>query len=569
MKSIVLCCFLLLAFSIGQAEGWNSVVTTSFNASSYNSLNVHANRQGVHVLLKGTSNGITHVLLSSSGSVIRQTTWDGSYSCDYPNVAGDNSTVYVAYLRGSAIKVKKSTDAGSTWTALGDITFSDAYCSGVDAVFDSWGLHVAYATRPSTSGPWETYYRRREGDNWVGNKNVTDYDANEVGGFPSVTVSATRVHVSYNTSDGTDQDLHPADQKTRDYNFNTQQWEIPQLVTVSQDFSVQEKIQSDGSYLHSLFVETYGGGPVIPEIYHTKRTVGGTSWSTPVLVAGTNADRPRPGVTVNGVLHVLYRGNSLLKYRYYNGSSWSSEQTIINDTPIHHDLSAVSNDLYVAFKSQGSSYLRYRQYDAVPRPPQGIAISGSVGQHPTISWTASPETDLSGYKLYRKVTPDESQFYLIATLNSSTTSYSDPDVTIRSGGTGGQWAQYYVKAYDVANNLSDPSSTVSKAVDYNPPKISPGQEVTEEIPREFSLAQNFPNPFNPSTTIRFGMPVQSHVSLRVYTALGEEVKLLVEGEMAEGYHEVEFDASSLAGGVYFYRLQAGDFVQTKRLLLLK
>jgi formylglycine-generating enzyme len=89
------------------------------------------------------------------------------------------------------------------------------------------------------------------------------------------------------------------------------------------------------------------------------------------------------------------------------------------------------------------------------------------------------------------------------------------------------------------------------------------------IPKEFEVFNNFPNPFNPSTTIRYGMPARSHVSLAVFNALGQQVAVLQDGDQEAGYHEVRFDGSRLASGVYFYRLQAGDFVATKRLLLLK
>jgi hypothetical protein len=83
------------------------------------------------------------------------------------------------------------------------------------------------------------------------------------------------------------------------------------------------------------------------------------------------------------------------------------------------------------------------------------------------------------------------------------------------------------------------------------------------------LKQNYPNPFNPSTTIRYGLPHKSQVSLIVYNTLGQLVSQLVSGEQEAGYHEVRFDASYLSSGMYFYRLQAGDFVQARKLLLLR
>lgn len=89
------------------------------------------------------------------------------------------------------------------------------------------------------------------------------------------------------------------------------------------------------------------------------------------------------------------------------------------------------------------------------------------------------------------------------------------------------------------------------------------------IPTEFALRQNYPNPFNPSTTIRIELPNDSKVSLNVYNALGQEVATLADGERPAGVYDVRFDARNLASGMYVYRLQAGDYVAAKRLLLLR
>jgi hypothetical protein len=89
------------------------------------------------------------------------------------------------------------------------------------------------------------------------------------------------------------------------------------------------------------------------------------------------------------------------------------------------------------------------------------------------------------------------------------------------------------------------------------------------IPKEYSLSQNYPNPFNPTTIIRFGLPHASRVSLKIYDVLGQEVATLVNEEKPAGVYDVRFNAAGLASGMYVYQLQAGDFVQTRRLLLLK
>ena len=91
----------------------------------------------------------------------------------------------------------------------------------------------------------------------------------------------------------------------------------------------------------------------------------------------------------------------------------------------------------------------------------------------------------------------------------------------------------------------------------------------EIISQHYSLNQNYPNPFNPSTRISYSIPSQSHISLKLYDVLGREVAILMNKEQPVGNYEVEFDASDLTSGVYFYRIQAGDFVETKKMVLMK
>ena len=93
--------------------------------------------------------------------------------------------------------------------------------------------------------------------------------------------------------------------------------------------------------------------------------------------------------------------------------------------------------------------------------------------------------------------------------------------------------------------------------------------INSEIPNNFSLAQNYPNPFNPSTTIEFAVPNNNKVTLKVYNIHGQEITSLVNGEYSAGSYKVVWDASRYSSGVYFYSLQADNFSQTKKLILIK
>ncbi len=92
---------------------------------------------------------------------------------------------------------------------------------------------------------------------------------------------------------------------------------------------------------------------------------------------------------------------------------------------------------------------------------------------------------------------------------------------------------------------------------------------TIEIPNYFSLAQNYPNPFNPTTSIKYSVPTAVNVSLKVYDLLGKEVATLVNEMKQPGFHTADFNASNLASGIYFYRIDAGEFTSVKKMMLVK
>lgn len=95
------------------------------------------------------------------------------------------------------------------------------------------------------------------------------------------------------------------------------------------------------------------------------------------------------------------------------------------------------------------------------------------------------------------------------------------------------------------------------------------EEDLTTIPGEFFLLQNYPNPFNPATKINFGVNESSQVKIVVFNSIGEEIRILLNEQKEPGVYEVEFNAASLSSGVYFYQIQAGSFIQTRKMMLLK
>ncbi|MGB5896082.1 MAG: T9SS type A sorting domain-containing protein, partial [Ignavibacteriaceae bacterium] len=136
---------------------------------------------------------------------------------------------------------------------------------------------------------------------------------------------------------------------------------------------------------------------------------------------------------------------------------------------------------------------------------------------------------------------------------------------------GGVW--YYSPPDDIEGNpRPNPSGSMPDIGAYesllaNPVSVEENEMI---IPTGYALYQNFPNPFNPSTTIiSYSVAELSFVTLKVYDVLGNEIVTLINEEMPVGSYNVEFKATQLPSGIYFYRLQAGSFVETKKMVLMK
>ena len=128
----------------------------------------------------------------------------------------------------------------------------------------------------------------------------------------------------------------------------------------------------------------------------------------------------------------------------------------------------------------------------------------------------------------------------------------------------------WTRTYLVETNDTKKDNGVINLDDFRAHFISTGiEEGTNEIPTEFLLSQNYPNPFNNSCAIKYSIPKSSQVTIKIFNTLGEEIETLVKEEKSVGTYEVNWNAVNLPSGVYFYQIKAGDFVQTRKMILLK
>ncbi len=189
----------------------------------------------------------------------------------------------------------------------------------------------------------------------------------------------------------------------------------------------------------------------------------------------------------------------------------------------------------------------------VPLPVELAAFTANVnGSNVTLEWSTSSELNNRGFDIERKLNQENWQtvgFVEGSGTSSETRIYSFIDRELSSGIYSYRLKQIDLDGSFVYHNLNN--------------------EVEVGIPVKFDLAQNFPNPFNPSTIINYSIAKESPVKLIIYSSIGEEVLTLVNEFKQPGNYSFNFDANSLSSGVYFYKLTAGDFVSTKKMLFLK
>ena len=218
----------------------------------------------------------------------------------------------------------------------------------------------------------------------------------------------------------------------------------------------------------------------------------------------------------------------------------------------------------------------------VLRPDNGNRnqqYSTTAGQPITITWNEHPSTGVTSYGIYRTIKNVQSSTWL-GSVSRGTTSFTDSSCLLTSTYSN-NLISYDVRPYYAANNSSAEPYFIAMFGNYiggdNPPNPEAnrfadnnksGLKVSGAIPTAYALG-NYPNPFNPTTVIKYDLPEAGQVSLKVYNLLSQEVASLVEGSQSAGVHQVSFNAHNLPTGIYIARLQAGNKVMSVKLQLIK
>jgi PKD repeat protein len=192
--------------------------------------------------------------------------------------------------------------------------------------------------------------------------------------------------------------------------------------------------------------------------------------------------------------------------------------------------------------------------NSVPVPVELTSFSAKASSGKVqLNWTTATEINNSGFEIERSY--DGNSFFTVGFVRGHGTT-TEP--------------KSYSFSEDIQFNATQSIYYRLKQVDYNGTvDYSDVVSVVNDIPIEYALAQNYPNPFNPSTIIAYSIPQKSNVSLKIYDIVGKEIITLVDEQKEAGLYEVKYDASKLSSGVYIYSIQAGDFLENRKMILMK
>jgi len=321
-----------------------------------------------------------------------------------------------------------------------------------------------------------------------------------------------------------------------------------------------------------------------PEIISTSN-IGFTAQSGSISLNfvemnSTPSNLPGEAVTISKYWEIsdITGGNVKLRLYYLTSlaSSFSGNPTIIHYNGSNWEILPTEAPVTVGLLTYVETTNYYSSFspvsvgdDASPLPVELVSFTGELVDNAVeLNWETATETNNYGFEIQKS--EDRSQNSEWETIgfvqgNGTTNSpkyYEFTDSELPNA----EEVSYRLKQID-----NDGTFAYSKIVTLDLTTIT---DVDDEIKHTFSLEQNYPNPFNPNTTINFTIPsnVKSETSntmLIVYDILGREVATLVNQQMQPGNHEVSFNADNFSSGMYFYKLTTGNFVQTKKMLLIK
>lgn len=577
MKKLSFLLIVLTTTIIYSQNYWTSEIDINFNVQSNTKVASFVDYNGVHIVYS-RNGGIRYALVNSNGGIV-QNKYDKVIESEgagtnYSNVVAFGSYVYAVYYKNNDIKVARSTNLGDTWNnTFSYYDLKNTGCNKILAYKYQDNIYIVWSEVRVSGWGYDSHFIKFTplSQSWGEYKNVTDNETYG-GDEPDITFSTDRVHVSFIKYDFDEP-------KTRDRSSGTWQssQSVPFYYLPLTTLLRKGKPIIANNWLNDIYRADYA--TISTEgsyIGHSYRSIGSSPWYQNQDILYTPKNRIHVvDNTANDKIHIIYFDNSASNYLHktITGTTISSSIATI---PLYEQSSYLNsnfNDLYLlrVHNPDTPSKIKFRHYDDAPAAPQNLTITKSLNNHPLLSWLPNTEPDRSYYKIYRWDSYGGGWQPLAQTLN---TFYEDLTLTYCTAVPPLQCPdlrtfQFKVTAVDLGSHESEPSNIVESRLVGSPPSKAGAENPGRETLFDYSLGQNYPNPFNPTTTINYSIKSAGLVTLKVYDMLGTEAVSLVNEVKEAGSYSVTFNASELPSGIYVYRITSGNFVDTKKLILLK
>ncbi len=437
-------------------------------------------------------------------------------------LAANGNNIYAVWTDqrdgNDEIYFKHSSDLGITWGTDTRIT-NNSFFSGYPSIAVSGStLHLTWYD--NRDGNDEIYYKRSTdgGNTWGTDTRLTTADSSSA--YPSMSVVGSVVHIVWRDSRFPVNEIY--------YRHSTDAgltWGPETRLTNDPANSYSASVSASGNNVHVAWEDNRDGNGV--EIYYKRSTDGGNTWGTDTRLTTSAGNSEYPCVvSSDSIIHVAWNdnrdGNIEIYYKRSTdwGSTWSPDTRLTN--------------------SPGNSY----------RP--SISVSGT-----NLHMVWYDQRD-GNYEIYYKNSSNYGVTWGTDTRISNNSFVSaQPFVAASGPSVNVIWDDNRDGNYEIYY-IGDPTGNTIGI-----------QQISTNIPARFSLSQNYPNPFNPNSKIKFQIAKLSNTKLVIFDIRGREVSTLVNENLNPGTYEVDFDGSKFSSGVYFYKITAGDFIQTKKMTLVK
>ena len=429
-------------------------------------------------------------------------------------------------------------------------------------------LHTVWADE--RDGNAEVYYKRSQnsGAGWEADVRLTNSAGSSY--FPAIHVSGNMVLVSW--SDNRDGNFEIYIKKSED-GGNT--WGADVRLTSNTSASDYPSIDAEGNTVIIVWQDLRDTDY---EIYFKRSTDGGNSWGADQRLSNNTAFSQYPSVTISGSrVNIAWEDNRDGNREIYNsysndgGLTWSGENRLTNNSSSSTSVSVTSEgdfvDLTWSDQRDGNWEIYYKYSvngGASFSTDQRLTNSAGNSWYPSIV-----SYDSFIHICWQDARDGNNEIYYKISTDGGTTWSADSRLTNNAGASGFPSINISGSALHIVWNDNRDGNTeiyYKKNPNGNPIGITP---VSTIVPADYSLGQNYPNPFNPVTNITIQLPRSGFVKLSVFDVTGKEVAVPVNEGMNAGTYKIDFDASGLTSGVYFYRLQTDEFTATKRMILLK